>query len=163
MWATKKNIFQFGIKVSLKPEICCGPYEKSLLKHLLFDYEQQSRWLFITQTKRIFILHFIWINTELYSISDHGFGSYKDSSGVGFYLYQKCILSKLYIISDHEIVFSWFYPLGILSYHNFILSVIMGLCYQNLIFSEFYLINVIRILSCGNLISDDGFCWSGQF
>merc|ERR550519_1291120 len=27
----------------LLQEICCGPYEKSLLKHLLFDYEQQSR------------------------------------------------------------------------------------------------------------------------
>ena len=31
-------------KMAFKPEICCGPYEKSLLKHLLFDYEQQSRY-----------------------------------------------------------------------------------------------------------------------
>ena len=35
---------EFEIKMPLKPEICCGPYEKSLLKHLLFDYEQQSRY-----------------------------------------------------------------------------------------------------------------------
>ena len=32
-----------AIKVLLSPDSYCGPYEKMLLKHLLYDYERQNR------------------------------------------------------------------------------------------------------------------------
>ena len=47
----------------LKPEICCGPYEKSLLKHLLFDYEQQSRY-YMSLSHQNFILSKLYIFTD---------------------------------------------------------------------------------------------------